>query len=133
MIESNEELRQEQTALLKDLIVCKITTDEFRAQDKLHFITDNDYYDDLAELTRQDIINVLERYLAQELPSRELHYWGELIEARETIGREANYTYAINQAIRYLADEVNEENPLTPQMAQFWIDDLRNAKKDQWQ
>ncbi len=63
MIESNEQLREEQTALLKDFIAFKITTDEFQAQDKLHFITDNDYYDDLVMLTRKDIISVLERYL----------------------------------------------------------------------
>jgi len=75
------------------------------------------------------VINALQGFLRERQPSAELNGWAILIEGRETIEFERDYAQALCDVIRYLADEVTINRPLTQELAQCWIKDLKNAKK----
>jgi hypothetical protein len=69
-----------------------------------------DCEEDVCELRRDDIINVLERYIADEISASDVERWADLIEMRDGIGYEEKNEDLIIATIQDLATpELSEE------------------------
>lgn len=71
----------------------------------------------LVTLARENVIQVLERYLRGELEASKVEEWANAIEAREDISFEAGYEEALQEAIYQLANPLLTM-PLTTELMQ---------------
>jgi len=65
-----------------------------------------DSNEELVVLTKNMIINILNRFLNHEISSFEIEKWAELIEGREDIGIEIEFKEYINNIIFSLANPI---------------------------
>ncbi len=92
----------------------------------------------ITHITRQDIISVMNRYLAGEFDGDTLEFWADLVFDRlfydvPTSGpleMETNYTDAIDNVLEILTYEPERGHPHTPEFIRQLIDELENAKLD---
>jgi hypothetical protein len=78
----------------------------------------------LAELRREDIVQILERYLRGELTAAVVEEWANAVEGREDVAYERPHDDAIRAAIHELANPYLARS-LSPQTAREWIQCLR--------
>jgi hypothetical protein len=76
-----------------------------------------------AILTRTHVIDVLQRYLNQELYEHQVEAWANAIEGREDIEWEEGYGEALQESIHRLANPLLTL-PLTPRAAQGMLNVL---------
>lgn len=79
---------------------------------------------DLVRLDSDDVISVLQRYLAGELDRTDLEVWADLIEGREDIGFEPGHEDVLKNIIYELANPTIM-NELTSARAEEWVRRLR--------
>lgn len=76
--------------------------------------------EELVNLTRQHILNVLRNYQEGKIDETEVEDWANAIEGREDIGREKSYEELINQILYELANPYLTEK-LTQERAKSLI------------
>jgi hypothetical protein len=75
---------------------------------------------DLVTLTRRDVVNVLNRYLAAQLTAKDVNEWADALEGREDVGLEQGYEDILHRALFELATpEINEA--ITASFIRRWI------------
>ena len=72
----------------------------------------------LALLTREDIVRILDRYLAGELGAAEVTEWANLLECREDIGFPGGEENVLSDAVFRLANP-SLTDEVTPELAQL--------------
>lgn len=76
--------------------------------------------EELGNLKRQHLLNVLEKYQKEKIDEAEVEEWANAIEGREDIGRETSYEDLINQVLYELANPYITE-PLSKERAKILI------------
>ncbi|OLE46940.1 MAG: hypothetical protein AUG01_11250 [Candidatus Rokubacteria bacterium 13_1_20CM_2_69_58] len=72
----------------------------------------------LVVLTREDIVRILDRYLAGELGAAEVTVWADLIECRDDIGFPGGDEDLLSDALFRLANP-NLRGDVTPELGQI--------------
>jgi hypothetical protein len=72
----------------------------------------------LVLLTREDIVRVLDRYLAGELTAEQVTDWADLVECREDIGFPGGDEDVLSDAVFRLANP-NLRDEVTPELGQI--------------
>ena len=83
--------------------------------------------DPLVVLTREDIVRILDRYLAGELGASEVTDWADLVECREDIGFPDGERDVLSDAVFRLANP-NLRDDVTPELAQIIRRELGGAR-----
>jgi len=73
--------------------------------------------DPLVVLSREDIVRILDRYLAGDLGAAEVTDWADLVECREDIGFPGGEEDVLSDALFRLANP-NLRDEVTPELAQ---------------
>jgi hypothetical protein len=81
----------------------------------------------LVTLKKDHIINILKRYLSNQLSSSDIEDWANAIEGREDIEYERDFEEIIEEAIYELANPFLTSS-LSRNLAQKWIDKLTRYK-----
>lgn len=71
---------------------------------------------DLATLTREHALRLIDAFLARQVSAVECQQWAEALEAREDVGFDAGYEELLERPVFELANPDITE-PLTPQRA----------------
>ena len=124
----SDELIQSHKKYLKALIAYDRPMEEIDKMERIGWEFDEV---NLATLLRQDIINVLNRFLNGEFTTAQIINWGESLDCRPTIEQEPPYDQMISNVIGILANCIDEkDDPLTPQRVQDLIAQLQFAEPD---
>lgn len=130
-MEYTEAFLEDQRQFLADLIAFRAPLKELDKRDKIGFVWDDKpegFY--LATLTRQDVISVLQRFLAHDLSKREVYEWAEALDGRESIDRERGFRTIIGHIISAITIDHVVGSPINPERAQALIRELESAQFD---
>lgn len=79
-----------------------------------------DSQDALADLTRANVVSVLERFFRREISADQVEQWANALEGREDVGYEGGNRSLVREVLHELANPVLTR-ALTPETAQEWI------------
>jgi hypothetical protein len=78
---------------------------------------------ELATLTRNDLIRILDAYLAGKLSDADVEEWAEALEGRDDIGYESQQGDVLREIIFELANPLLT-TPIEPAQARRWRDSI---------
>ena len=81
--------------------------------------------EELVVLTPAHVVNVLDKYLANEINEMQVQEWANAIERREDIGFQEEYSSTLDEMIFWLASP-NINFPISVELAQRVILNLNN-------
>ena len=113
---NDDQLQTQRTEALRDLINIRVPVEQAEAA-LADFGWDSD--DDLDVLTRADVIQILQRYQAGELPATDCRRWAEALEGRDDLGFEDGWEDTLKELLLEIATPELTE-PLTPEFAHGW-------------
>ncbi len=76
--------------------------------------------DELAQLSRNHLISVLEAVDSGRLSQTDVEAWANAIEGRDDVGREHGHEAVVSEALHWLANPMLE-GEATPSAAQHWL------------
>lgn len=112
--------------ILNDYVHFNRPLDELRQLDEIRG-ADWDY-PALAILTRQSLIEVLNKYLAKKITEKDLYDWASGINGRETIAYEDGYSEPIIDILNEIMCNFPVEYHMDDKIIFGYIEQLENAK-----
>lgn len=119
-------MTRDRRKILLRLIALRLPID--RLKDELSHLPWDSIQEERAELTVQDVLAALRRFMNQEFGSKDLEEWAALIECREDIDYEKGQEDDLKELMFVLANPLIN-GPITSRLISAWINRLESKAK----